>query len=181
MTEDEAFEVVEDADVETLKQSLSEEKAEAEKYLANWQRSEADFSNYKKRIEQEKAELSSIANTILVIDLLPVLDDLERAFASLPPEVEGLAWVDGVRLIHRKLQGVLEARGLVEIEALGQQFNPSLHEAVLYRDGEEGIVIDDVQKGYKFGDRIIRPAMVVVGKAKEEGVEETAERSDSSA
>ena len=152
-----------EGDTETLEEVLFEEKAKAEKYLANWQRAEADFSNYKKRAEQEKIELSSFANAAFILNLLPITDDLDRAFASLPPKLRGLTWVDGISLIHRKLQTIMEAHGLEEIKALGQTFDTSLHEAVTYQEGEEGIVIDEVQKGYKLKDKVLRPSMVVVG------------------
>ncbi len=171
VSENEATEV-EELDVETLKQALAEEKEKAEKYLANWQRAEADFSNYKKRAEQEKSELANSANAGLILGVLPVLDDLERALASLPPKLAGLTWVDGIRLIHRKLQAILEIQGLSEIEAARKPFDPSLHEAVGYQEGEEGMVIEEVQKGYKLKDKVLRPALVVVGKGKEEKAEE---------
>jgi len=105
---------------------------------------------------------------MFVRDLLTILDDLERAFVSVPRQLMGLTWVDGVRLIHRKFQAILETQGLSEIEAEGQPFDPALHEAVMYGEGEEGIVIDEVQKGYKFKNRVIRPSLVVVGKRKGE-------------
>ncbi len=177
VSENEVSEIAgaEEVNVEGLKQTLAEEKAKAEKYLTNWQRAEADFSNYKKRAEQEKSELADFANAMPILNLLPVLDDLERAFVSLSPKLAGLTWVDGIRLIHRKLQAVLEAQGLAEIKAVGQPFNPSLHEAVMYQEGEEGVVIDEVQKGYKLKDRVLRPSLVVVGKGKEGKAEEATE------
>jgi len=155
-------------DIETLKQTLADEKAKAEEYLANWQRAQADFTNYKRRAEQEKSGVTDFANAMFVRDLLTILDDLERAFVSVPRQLMGLTWVDGVRLIHRKFQAILETQGLSEIEAEGQPFDPALHEAVMYGEGEEGIVIDEVQKGYKFKNRVIRPSLVVVGKRKGE-------------
>lgn len=155
-------------DIETLKQTLTDEKAKAEEYLANWQRAQADFTNYKRRAEQEKSGVTDFANAMFVRDLLTILDDLERAFVSVPRQLMGLTWVDGVRLIHRKFQAILEAQGLSEIEAKGQPFDPALHEAVMYGEGEEGIVIDEVQRGYKFKNRVIRPSLVVVGKRKGE-------------
>ena len=174
---DEASELTEEVDIETLKKSLAEEKGKAEKYLSNWQRAEADFSNYKKRTEQEKSELANNANAMLIFNLLPVLDDLERAFASLSPKLVELTWVDGIRLIHRKLQAILEAHGLAEIKALGQPFDPSIHDAVAHYEGEEGVVIDEVQKGYRLKGKMLRPASVVVGKGKAEkaGEENTEE------
>jgi len=161
-------EISEAEDVETLKQALVEEKSKAEANLANWQRSQADFINYKRRSEQEKEEISKFATSVLMLGLLPILDDLERAFDSIPPHLAKLTWVDGIRLIERKLQASLEAQGLSTIKATGEPFDPNLHEAAMYRKGEEGIVIEELQKGYKLHDRVIRPSMVVVGNGEKE-------------
>lgn len=170
MAEEEKTPEVED--IEALHRSLEEEKARAETYLANWQRAQADFQNLKRRAEQEKAEVVKFANAMLLLNLLPALDDLERAFSSISARLAGFTWVEGIHLIYRKLQAALEAQGLAGIKALGEPFNPQLHEAVLYTEGEEGIVIEEVQKGYKLHDRVIRPSLVVVGKGKAEGGEE---------
>jgi len=159
-------------DIETLKQSLAEEKAKGEGYLANWQRAQADFINYKRRSEQEKEEISKFANASLMFNLLPILDDLERAFTSIPPHLAQLTWVDGIRLIERKLQAGLEVQGLSPIKALGEPFDPKLHEAAMHGKGKEGMVVEELQKGYKLHDRVIRPAMVVVGNGEEETKEE---------
>ena len=153
-------------DVESLKRALAEEKAKVGDYLNNWQRSQADFINYKKRIEQERNETVKFANATLILDLLAALDDLERALDNVTPKLAGFTWVDGIGLIYRKLQAILEGHGLTEIEALGQPFDPNLHEAVLYGEGEEGKVIEELQKGYKLHDRVLRPTMVKVGKGK---------------
>ena len=161
-------EVFEAEDIETLKQALAEEKAKAEANLANWQRSQADFINYKRRSEQEKEEIGKFATSILMLSLLPILDDLERAFDSIPLHLAQLTWVDGIRLIERKLQASLEAQGLSPIKAIGEPFDPNLHEATMYRKGEEGIVIEELQKGYMLHDRVIRPAMVIVGNGEKE-------------
>lgn len=159
-------------EIASLKKALEEEKARAESYLANWQRAQADYINLKRRTEQEKAEATKFANSMLILNLLPVLDDFERAFNSLSTRLAGLTWVDGIRLIYRKLQSVLESHGLTEIDALGKPFDPYQHEAIMYQEGDEGIVLEVVQKGYKLHDRVIRPAMVIVGKAnKETGAE----------
>ena len=99
--------------------------------------------------------------------ILPLLDDLERALQSVDVRLAGLTWVDGVRLIHRKFQAVLEISGVQEIEADGATFDPTLHEAVMFGEGEEGKVISVVQKGYTLNGRVLRPAMVVVGKGTE--------------
>jgi len=159
-------------DIEALKQSLAEEKAKAEANLANWQRAQADFINYKRRSEQEKEEISKFANSILMLSLLPILDDLERAFAAIPPRLAKANWMDGIRLIERKLGASLEAQGLSQIKALGEPFDPKFHEAVRQDKGKEGTVVEELQKGYKLHDRVIRPTMVIVGNGEEEKKEE---------
>lgn len=161
-------EVAEVEDIDTLKQALAEEKEKAEANLANWQRAQADFINYKRRSEQEMAEVSQFANTTLMLSLLPILDDLERALTSTPPQMAKLDWVDGIRLIERKLRASLEAQGLSRIKALGEPFDPNFHEAVRQDKGKDGIVIEELQKGYMLHDRVIRPTMVVVGNGEED-------------
>jgi molecular chaperone GrpE len=161
-------EAVEAEDIESLKEALTEAKAKAEANLAGWQRAQADFINYKKRSEQEKQDLSKFANSVLILSLLPVLDDFERAFSSLPPKMGKLSWLDGIKLVERKLWAVLQAQGVSPIKALGQPFDPQFHEAVRQDKGKDGIVIEEVQKGYMIDDRVIRPTMVVVGNGEEE-------------
>jgi len=155
-------------DIETLKQTLAEEKEKAENYLANWQRAQADFENYKRRREQEKTETGQFANLALILNLLPVLDDFERALHSIPPELAESSWLDGIRLIERKLRANLEAQGLSYIPAIGEPFDPRFHEAIRQDKGKEGIVIGEVHKGYQFQDRVIRPSRVVIGNGEEE-------------
>lgn len=136
---------------------------DAQRYLDNWRRAEADFENYKKRVDQERVESAKFASMTLILNILPVLDDLDRAFKSLPEKLAHLTWTDGVRLIHRKLQATLEAQGVTEIKAIGEVFDPSVHEAVGETAGEEGRVIEEAQKGYRLHGRVIRPAFVIVG------------------
>ena len=150
-------------DIKILKEMLAEAKAKAEANLAGWQRAQADFLNYKKRSEQEKQNLSKFANSVLILNLLPVLDDFERAYSSIPPKMAKLSWVDGIKLIERKLWAVLQAQGLSPIKALGEPFDPQFHEAIRQDKGKEGIVIEEIQKGYLLEDRVIRPSKVVVG------------------
>lgn len=150
--------------VASLKKAVAEEKARAGDYLANWQRSQADFINYKRRTEQEREEVVKFANSALVLNLLPILDDLERALDNVSGKLAGMTWVEGVELIYRKLKAILEASGLSEIKAVGEKFDPNLHEAVLEVEGEEGTVIEELQKGYKLHDRVMRPTMVKVGR-----------------
>ncbi len=160
--------VAEAEDIESIRKMLEEEREKSERYLANWQRAEADLINFRKRSEQERAELASFANTALILNLLPMLDDLGRALENVSDKLAETAWVDGITHIYRKLQSMLESHGLSLIEAVGKDFDPNLHEAVMCVDGEDGKVVEELQKGYKFRDRVIRPAMVKVGKEKEE-------------
>jgi len=159
-------------EIDSLKQALDEEKKRAEDYLANWQRAQADFINYKRRTEQERGELNKFANATLIFNLLPILDDLERAFTSIPFKMAKHDWTDGIRLIERNLRAVLEAQGLAPIQALGEPFDPNFHEAIRQDKGKEGIVMEEFQKGYILGDRVLRPAKVVVGNGEETGKEE---------
>jgi molecular chaperone GrpE len=161
--QDEVVPEVNEDDIAALKEALAEEKTRAEEYLANWHRAQADFVNYKRRSEQEREEFGRFANATLMFNLLPSLDDIERALASLPGKLANLTWVDGIRLIERKLRASLEIQGLQAIEALGKAFDPNLHEAVRQDAGKEGIIIEELQKGYQLHDRVIRPTMVVVG------------------
>jgi molecular chaperone GrpE len=154
-------------EIESVKKALAEEKEKSEKYLANWQRAQADFVNYKRRSEQERAEVVNYANSTLILNTLPVLDDLERALGSVPVELAESPWVDGIRHIYRKLQAVLEAQGISVIEAEGKDFDPNFHEAVMSVEGEDGKVIEETQKGYKLRNRVIRPTKVKVGKGSE--------------
>ncbi len=148
----------------TLEERLVRAQADAQKYLDNWRRAEADFQNYKRRAEQERDDLRRFAGISLISNLLPIVDDLERAFGSLDSGLAGLTWLDGLRLIYRKLVMLLENAGVRPIEAAGQPFDPRYHEAVAHVDGEDGKVLSEVQRGYMLHDRVLRPAMVVVGK-----------------
>ena len=122
----------------------------------------ADFENYKKRAARERQEYVQLANERLIGELLPILDDLERALAAAEQHQEAQL-EEGVRLVHRSLAGLLERHGVTSIETDGK-FDPHVHEALLSQpsEAEEGSVIDVVQKGYKLGARVVRPARVVV-------------------
>ena len=136
---------------------------DAQRYMDNWRRAEADFENYKKRVELDRAESARFSSTAAILNILPVLDDLDRAFKSLPEKLAHLTWTDGIRLIHRKLQATLEAQGVTEIKTAGEDFDPSVHEAVGQTTGEDGKIIEEAQRGYKLHGRVIRPAFVIVG------------------
>lgn len=157
-----------DAEIEALKKQLADAEAKAKEYLDGWQRARAEFANYKKRQEADNASLRQFAIGGFVGRILPVLDDFERAAKTLPHNLRGLTWIDGVLLIQRKMQLVLESEGVKPIEvAPNTLFDPTLHEAISHDEAEgidSGNIIEEVQKGYKLGDRVIRPALVRVAK-----------------
>jgi molecular chaperone GrpE len=140
-----------------------EVKSEAETYLDNWKRTQADFINFKRRSELDKEDIIKFGNTALIRELLPTLDDLQRAIESIPQEIADMPWVEGIRLIERKFSKCLESQGVKVIKTEGEAFDPNLHEAALHVDGEDGMIVKELQKGYKLYDRVIRPAMVTVG------------------
>jgi molecular chaperone GrpE len=140
---------------------------ERDELVDTLQRLQAEFANYKKRTVRDQAALVTLANERLVKELLPVLDDLGRALEAAEQHEEAKL-EDGVRLVHRQLASVLAKEGLAEIETDGA-FDPNVHEALLSQpaDEPEGSVIEVIQKGYRLGDRVLRPARVVVAAPKE--------------
>ncbi|HLF71727.1 MAG TPA: nucleotide exchange factor GrpE [Dehalococcoidia bacterium] len=148
----------------SLEAQLEEEREKAQGYLASWQRAAADHQNYKRRVEQEREDSARLGAAALMFNLLPLVDDLERALDNVDVRLAGMTWLDGIRLILRKFQALLDMNGVTEIQADGQSFDPNVHEAVMFGEGEEGKVIGVAQKGYRLGDRVLRPAMVIVGK-----------------
>jgi molecular chaperone GrpE len=147
---------------QSSEQQLAALQAERDEAIDRWKRTAADFDNFRKRALREREEYVTFANERLVKELLPILDDLERALVAATEHQEA-ALEDGVRLVHQSLEGLLARQGLEEIDAAGM-FDPHVHEALLSQPSEaaEGSVIDVVQKGYKLGDRVVRPARVVV-------------------
>ncbi len=142
---------------------LSAALRERAEYLALAQRTQADFENYRKRAAKEAAAAGARAKAGLVRELLPVMDNLERALASAGDRELGLS--EGIRLVHAELAGVLQRSGIESYEPAGEPFDPTLHEALSTRpaDGTEpGVVLDVVEKGYRLNETIIRPARVVV-------------------
>lgn len=152
--------------VAELRQRLAQAEAQAADYKDQWLRATADYKNYKRRAETERAELIRSASAGLVLKVLPVLDDFERAIANIPTEITPTAWWGGTQLIAQKLRTIFESEGVTAIDALGADFDPNLHEAVLYEDaeGHGGKVIAELQKGYRLRDRVLRPTMVKVGR-----------------
>jgi molecular chaperone GrpE len=152
---------------EKLLEELEKAQAEAAEYLEGWQRAKAEFSNYKKRQEVERARVTALANAALLRKLLPVVDDFERAVATLPVDLSKLTWCEGVFLIKHKLDAILDSEGVKPIETDGQSFDPRYHEAVTYEEvpgHDDGQIIGEVQRGYILGERVLRPALVRVAK-----------------
>ena len=138
-------------------------EARAAEYLDLLQRERASFVNYRRRAEQERAESQQYATAQLLKKLLPVVDDFDRALTAAPA---GQPWVDGVRMIDRKLHTLLEQEGVTPIESLGQPFDPALHEAIAYENEGTGedVVAAEFARGYRHRDKVLRHAMVKVGK-----------------
>jgi len=148
-----------------LRQELEATKAREAEYLDGWQRARAELANARKRFQRDQEQTYAVAVAQLLTRLLPIADDFERAFDTLPPNLSRLTWIEGILLIHRKLQLLIEGEGVVPIEAVGQEFDPSTHQAVTHEPSEtvpDGQVISEVQKGYKMGERVLRPALVRV-------------------
>ncbi|GIW08119.1 MAG: protein GrpE [Dehalococcoidia bacterium] len=143
-----------------IEEALKSERDKADNYLNNWRRAEADLQNYKRRVDQEKGDLIRYGSAQLLKELLGVLDDLERALASGDGDS---ALMQGIELTRRNFVSVLERHGVTEIPALGQSFDPNVHEAVMQSPGEENKVVTVIKKGYRLHDRVLRPAMVAVG------------------
>jgi molecular chaperone GrpE len=155
---------VEASELESLRQKRAEAEAKSEENLDGWQRAVAEFQNYKKRMERDREADKAWMKGELIKKVLPVLDDLERALQNRPMED---AWANGIELITRKLQSILEAEGIERIEAEGKPFDPNYHEAISYESAEgveSGSVIAIIQNGYMLGERVVRPALVRVAK-----------------
>jgi molecular chaperone GrpE len=149
-------------ELETLMQRLGESEAKVAEHLDGWQRSQAEFVNYKNRVQRDQESMRNYMKGDLVRRFLPVLDDLERALQNRPTDDP---WVNGIELIARKIQSILESEGVKRIEVDGQMFDPRFHEAISHEmvEGvESGRVIALVQNGYMLGDHVIRPALVKV-------------------
>lgn len=154
-------EVVDAKEFEALQKQLEETQAEVEKKQDELLRSLAEFSNYKKRIERDHVLTQQIMKGDIITRFLPVMDDMKRALQNAPDD----PWVEGIQLIYRKLEGILEAEGVIRIEAEGKEFDPNFHEAISQEESEDhesGTIIDVLQQGYLLGERVIRPAMVRV-------------------
>ena len=148
-----------------LKEELDKTQKQSKDFFEGWQRERADFSNYKKRIEREQSQLSQNLSGNIIKKYLVVLDDLDRALKIRLAEGDGAGWADGIELIYRKLQKILEAEGVMRMPAENEMFDPTRHEAISHEDSpnhKSGEIIEVVQQGYLIGDRVLRPALVRV-------------------
>jgi molecular chaperone GrpE len=158
---------VEGSDLETLRAELAEIEQKADEYLRLAQRTQADFINYRRRMEEERLLQAQNAGLSVLTRLLPILDDFHRALANASEAELQSTWGQGVQLVERNLRGLLTAEGVEPIPAEGAVFDPRLHEAVAQlpvADVPEGHVAQVVRQGYRKGDRVLRPPQVVVSK-----------------
>ena len=150
------------AELDSLKKKLAEAESKTSEYRDSWLRAQADFQNYKKRLERDNEMMYISMKGDIIKKVLPALDDLERALQNRRADDP---WADGIELIARKLQNMLESEGVKRIEALGTEFDPNFHEAISHEPAngaKSGSVIGVVQNGYMLGERVIRPALVRV-------------------
>ena len=155
------------AQLEELRALLASLEQEAAENKAGWQRTAADFANYRRRSEQDREQNLGLANEALLSKLLAIVDDFDRAIAQMPEELGKIPWVEGIAAIDRKLRLLLDSEGLTPIEAQGQPFDPHQHEAVVQQETSavpEGTVTAELQRGYRLRDRVLRPALVAVAK-----------------
>ncbi len=147
---------------EALIQQLKEAESKVIEYKDGWARTQADFQNFRKRVERDNETFKASTKGDILKKVLPVLDDLERALQNRPADD---AWANGIELVARKFQNILDMEGVKRIEAKGVAFDPNFHEAISHEPSaevESGHVIDVVQNGYVIGERVIRPALVRV-------------------
>ena len=167
---DERPDASESDDPTEVEERLAEALREKEQFRKMAQRSQADLVNYKRRAAEEVVEARRSASTGLLLKVLSVVDDMERALAHVPEDAVAPGWLDGLRLVQRNLSNLLDSEGVTAIEAQGRPFEPWEHEAVLYveaPDSAEGTVVRVIREGYRFRDRVLRPAQVAVAKASE--------------
>jgi molecular chaperone GrpE len=154
-------------DAASLRRELDEAQERIRTLQDKWQRAAADLVNLRRRTEAEREEVEKYASMFLVAEMLPVLDNFERAIATIPGNLAMLTWIQGVMLIERHMLATLQQRGLTEVEAQDKPFNPHFHEAISERETDEaepGTIVRVYQKGYAMHGQVIRPALVEVAK-----------------
>ena len=155
------------AEAQALREQLAQAQAQAAEYLDSWRRATADLSNARKRMQRELEEYRAAAAERVLEKLLPVADDVHRAFANIPADLADDDWVNGFRMIQRKLDQLLESESVSVIATAGQSFDPELHFAVSHEEAEgyeEGQIIGEVAQGYRLNDKVLRASMVRVAK-----------------
>lgn len=160
-------ETIEDVTPPDLATQLAEAQARAEEYLDSWRRATAELSNARKRMLREQADMQSRAAERVLEKLLPIVDDVDRAFGLVTPEQEESDWIKGFRLIQRKLETLLESEGVTVIPTQGVSFDPEQHFAVTHEEFaglSDGDIIGEVAKGFRLGSKVLRPSMVRVAK-----------------
>lgn len=158
-----AVEEVAEEDVACIQRELEETRTKAAEYLDGWQRSMAEFANYKKRVDRDREQVQQNITGTTVKRYLEVVDDIERALKTRPQENEGAAWANGIELIYRKLLTILESQDVKPMDVLGHLFDPNRHEAIGQMESEvypSGHIVEVVQNGYLIGERVLRPAIV---------------------
>lgn len=153
------------AEVAELKERLATAEQEAADNKAGWQRAMADMANFRRRADQEREASLGLASEFLLLKLLTIVDDFDRALAQMPAELARSSWAEGIFAIDRKLRALLDSEGLVPIEAEGARFDPREHQAVAQEATDavpDGTVLAELQRGYRIRDRVLRPAMVTV-------------------
>lgn len=150
---------------EQLTQNLDEARDERDRYLDQLQRTTAEYTNYRRRTEQEREKQRLSANERLLREMIPVLDDLQRGLAAIPADEQDSKLAEGVRLVEQKFLNALRSNGVSPIEALGQRFDPAVHEAVELDPAGGDTVVAVYAPGYRLGDGVLKPAMVKVGPA----------------
>src|SRR5664280_384710 len=153
------------AEIDRLRAELDAAQAEMAEHKASLQRTAADFANFRRRTAEDRERELGLASEFLLLKLLVVADDFDRALEAMPAELKGVAWIEGISLLDRKLRALLESEGVTPIEAVGRAFDPREHEAVgtVPSTGRpEGEVVAEIQRGYRVRDRVLRPAMVAI-------------------
>jgi molecular chaperone GrpE len=151
--------------LEAVRKELEEARAKENEYLDGWQRARAELANARKRFQRDQQQAYTNAKADVLIRLLPIIDDFERALETLPKDLSSHGWVEGIKLIQCKAQALLQQEGVTHIDAVGEEFDPFRHQAVTHEPSDEvpeGHVIAEMQRGYSLGDRVLRPCMVRV-------------------
>lgn len=154
-------------ELSALQEQLAQEKKKSDEFLDNWRRTAAEFQNFKRRAEKDKADYAQYANQRLLKRVLDVLDSFDAGFKTVPEKYQREPWVEGMRAVERQMLQILEQEGVTPIDAKGKAFDPNFHEAMFYEPSpgaQEGEILDELQRGYMLHDRVLRPTRVKVAK-----------------